>query len=345
MMDFLRIGLCTVRRPARTVVAVGTVALSLGLSACAGGGTQTQEAAEAGGNYPVTVHNCGQDVTFTAPPSNALLLDSAPVSTLSALGVLGSVSARAGAYPEQYYTAQENEQLAAMNSLTDQVDGTGHIQLSKDVVLAQGADAVFGHLDNVDRESLDKAGIPEVIEPIFCHSRTTPASMEDVYEQVNLYGEIYGVTDKSEQVNEGLRERVAAATERAQADTRPDKPTTAAVLYPTVGGGATFAYGQRSMATPQLEAAGMSNVFGDMAERVAEINVEELIRRDPDVIVLLHSTGDPAQVAEALKELPGADELRAVREGNVMVQLMNYTEPGTPLTVQGLENIVERFHP
>lgn len=327
---------------ARPVLAAGLGAALLGVSGCSTAqDTGTQASGE---GYPVTVHNCGQDVTFEHAPSNALLLDSAPVSTLSALGVLGSVTARAGAYPEDYYSAEENAQLAAMTSLTDQVDGTGHIQLSKDVVLSRGADAVFGHLDNVDRESLDRAGTPEIIEPIFCHSRTTPASMEDVYEQVNLYGQIYGIPERAEEVNNTLRERVAAATATAQADQRPDKPTTAAVLYPTVGGGATFAYGARSMATPQLEAAGLSNVFGDMSERIAEINVEELIRRNPDAIVLLYSEGDPQRVREALEALPGADQLTAVREGNVMVQLMNYTEPGTPQAVDGLEKIVARFH-
>ncbi|MEK0371883.1 ABC transporter substrate-binding protein [Corynebacterium mastitidis] len=328
----------------RTAVAAGLGLITLGISACAGGGDPAPDAA-AGGSYPVTVHNCGQDVTFDHAPRNALLLDSAPVSTLGALGVLGSVTARAGAYPEQYYSEEENKQLGAMTSLTDQVDATGHIQLSQDVILAQGADAVFGHLDNVDKSSLDRAGIPEVIEPIFCHSRTEAARMEDVYEQVSMYGRIYGVPEKADEVNRSLRERVAAATERARADARPDKPTTAAVLYPTVGGGATFAYGTRSMATPQLEAAGLRNVFGDMDQRIAEINAEELIDRDPDVIVLLHTEGDPARVAEALREIPGAERLRAVREGNVMVQLMNYTEPATPQTVDGLERIVARFHP
>ncbi|WPF66411.1 MULTISPECIES: ABC transporter substrate-binding protein [unclassified Corynebacterium] len=332
------------RTASRTVLAVGIGATLLGASACS---TSPDTSAQAPGveGYPVTVHNCGQDVTFEQAPNNALLLDSAPVSTLSALGVLESVTARAGAYPEEYYSTEDNARLAAMTSLTDQVDGTGHIQLSKDVVLAQGADAVFGHLDNVDRESLDRAGIPEIIEPIFCHSRTTPASMEDVYEQVSLYGQIYGIPEKAEEVNQSLRERVVAASARAQEDDRPEKPTTAAVLYPTVGGGATFAYGARSMATPQLAAAGLDNVFADMSERIAEINVEELIRRDPDAIVLLYTEGDPQRVRQALEALPGADQLTAVREGNVMVQLMNYTEPGTPQAVDGLEKIVERFHP
>ena len=56
-----------------------------------------------------------------------------------------------------------------------------------------------------------------------------------------------------------------------------------------------------------------------------------------------HSEGDPDQVVEALTDLPGADELTAVRDGEVMPQLFNFTEPPTPLSVEGLRRIVDRF--
>ena len=83
--------------------------------------------------------------------------------------------------------------------------------------------------------------------------------------------------------------------------------------------------------------------FGDVDERVFEVSLEELLGRDPDVLVLLHSDGDPAEVEEAIELLPGADGLTAVTNGDVMTQLFNFTEPPTPLSVEGLERIVARF--
>ncbi len=44
-----------------------------------------------------------------------------------------------------------------------------------------------------------------------------------------------------------------------------------------------------------------------------------------------------------MAELPGADALRAVRHDAILVQLFNFTEPPTPLSVTGLERIHERF--
>lgn len=66
---------------------------------------------------------------------------------------------------------------------------------------------------------------------------------------------------------------------------------------------------------------------------------------DPDIIILLHSEGDPDHVDAALRDLPGAGDLQAVQNEEVMTQLLNFSEPATPLSITGLERIVERFHP
>ncbi len=46
---------------------------------------------------------------------------------------------------------------------------------------------------------------------------------------------------------------------------------------------------------------------------------------------------------QAVRDLPGADELTAVREDAMLPMLLNFTEPPTPLSVDGLERIVETF--
>jgi hypothetical protein len=126
-------------------------------------------------------------------------------------------------------------------------------------------------------------------------------------------------------------------------DAAPDEGRTAAVLYPTVGGGAGYAYGTRSMAHPQLEAAGFGNAVADVDERVFEVTLEELLDRDPDALVLLYGDGDPGLVEDEIRGLPGADGLTAVQDDAILVQLFNFTEPPTSLSVDGLETIVSTF--
>ena len=106
---------------------------------------------------------------------------------------------------------------------------------------------------------------------------------------------------------------------------------------------ASYAYGTRSMAHPQLEAAGFTNVFADVDERVFEVSREELIGRNPDVLILLYSDGEPAAVKEAVTSMAGADAITAVANDDILVQLFNFTEPPSPLSLDGLERIVEAF--
>jgi len=97
------------------------------------------------------------------------------------------------------------------------------------------------------------------------------------------------------------------------------------------------------MAHPQLEAAGFEDVFADVDERVFEVSTEDLLERDPDVIILLHNAGDPKTVEESITQLAGAEDLTAVKNGDVMAQLFNFTEPPSALSVDGLERIIDRF--
>ncbi|GIJ20579.1 ABC transporter substrate-binding protein [Micromonospora lutea] len=320
----------------RLAVTVTASALVLLVAAC--GGT-AEQSATAGPGYPVTVTNCGVDVTFDAAPERIVLLKSAAVPYLQALGVMDRVTARAGQYPKEYYDAATLAALDRIPLLTDKTDTSGHLQISKEVVISQEPDLVLGEVDNLSRDSLSAVDIPLLEEPAMCPDNTTTPSFDDIYRQMETYGRVFGREAEAASAVGALRDRMA--TIQAAAGTASGR--TAAVLYPTVGGGTTYAYGSASMAHPQLEAAGFRNVFGDTRERVFEVTVEELLGRNPDVLILLYSDGDPAAVEQALTGLPGAEKLNAVRDGAVMTQLFNFTEPPTPLSIDGLERIVQRF--
>lgn len=319
-----------------------TVALLLAasLTACGSEDDDGSEPTSAStGSYPVTVENCGAEVTFEQAPERVVLLKSSAVPFLHEIGVLDRVTARAGAYPEEYYDEETLAQLGEIPLLTDELDSSGHLQISKEVVISEEPDLVLGQVDNLSRESLDAVGIPLIEEPALCEEGVDDPGFDDVYAQLEVYGQVFG---REAQVQEAIAELRADLAE-IEDEVGAGSGRTAAVLYPTVGGGTTYAYGTKSLAHPQLTAAGFENVFGNVEERVFEVTLEELLGRDPDVLVLLHSEGDPAEVEAAITRLPGAGELTAVRNGDVMAQLFNFTEPPTPLSVDGLEQIVERF--
>lgn len=322
--------------------AVALVGGALVLSACSTPAAESPDAADDdGGGYPVIVENCGTEVTFDAAPEQLVLLKSASVPALHDLGVLDRAVARAGAYPPEYFDDETNAELAEIPELTSDLDSSGHLQISKDVVIAQEPDLVFGEVENLPRQSLADVDINLLEEPAFCaDDGDTAPSFDSIYDQLHIYGAVFDKPAEAEETIQDLQQRVEAA----EAQVPADEDRTAAVLYPTIGGGTTYAYGTSSMAHPQLEAAGFTNVFEDTSERVFEVSAEQLLGRDPDVIILLHSEGEPEAVQAALEDLPGSAQLTAIQQDQVMTQLLNFTEPATPLSVTGLEHIVEEFH-
>ncbi|WP_104054727.1 MULTISPECIES: ABC transporter substrate-binding protein [unclassified Arthrobacter] len=325
-------------RSARTRFLAAATALAVGLAGC---GTEVSDGAPAtGGNYPVTVENCGMEVVFEQRPERGVLLRSAAVPYLHELGVLDDfITARAGAYPRGYYDDETWAELERIPMLSDELDTSGHLQISKEAVLAQEPQIVLGGAVNLGRDALEAAGVPLMEEPGLCPVPPANPSFDDIFEQMRTYGRIF---DAGAQAKAAVA-RLEAQLDDVLADVDPGEDRTAAVLYPTVGGGVPYAYGTSSMAHPQLEAAGFTNVFADVDERVFEVTAEELVGRNPDILILLYSDGDPAEVKAALTGVNGAAAMSAVQQDQILVQPFKFTEPSGPLVIDGLARIVERF--
>jgi len=320
----------------RSASALLVTALAVTLTACGGSADSDEDSSSEA--YPVTVTNCDEKVVIDEPPERVVLLESAPVTALDALGVLDRVVAKAGSFPAEYYDDDLAKRVEDIPMLADDIDASGHLAISQELVVSQRPDLVFGLPDGMTREGLADGGADLLIQNVYCPEAAPKASFDTLYEQIELYGQVFDRKDEAEKVIDSLKDRVEAVRQKSESG-----PTrTAAVLYPSVGGGPLYAYGNASMAHPQLEAAGLDNVFGDDDERVFEVNIEELVSRDPDVIILLYQ-GSPKGVTEELTGLPGAKKLTAVKNDDVLVQLFNFTEPPSPLVVDGLEKIADRF--
>lgn len=291
-------------------------------------------------SYPLTIENCDAEVTVDAPPERVLLLHSAPVEPLHRLGLLDRVIGKAGAFPEAYWDDEVNAVIQEVPEVAgDDLDASGHYEITLESVIAAEPDLVMSsNIESVPREGLADAGIPMLLVPSQCPGATISPDFDDVYGLVETYGEVFDVPDEAAAYIEQLQERVSGILADVGGETR-----TAAALFPTIGGGAGYAYGNVSMVHPQLESAGFENVFADVDERVFEVTLEEVIARDPDVLVLLHIDGAPQEVEDTIRALPGADTMTAVVEDEILVQLFHFSDPPTPLTVDGLERIVEHF--
>lgn len=301
-----------------------------------GGGDSTAPSA---GSFPVTVTNCSNEITFEGPPQRVVLLRNEVVPVLSSLGVLDRVVGLVGRFHDSYFDEPTREQLAGIPVLSDRISQVGGGEISIEDVLAEEPDLVIGTSETVTREGLLAQGVQVLENEESCEGSRATSTLDDLDTLFELYGDVF---DRSAEADAALAD-LDAQIEETVSRIEPGESRTAAMLYPTLGGGSPYAYGSGSMNHTLLELAGFTNVFADVPDRTYEVSVEELIAQDPDVLILLHSGADPAELEEAVTSLPGAEGLTAVQNGDLMPLLFGFASPASPIVIQGLDDIVQYF--
>jgi len=224
------------------------------------------------------------------------------------------------------------------------VAGRGHldgcVEVSLEAIIEYEPDIVIGYdTETLTADALADVGIQLYVMPPFCKNPRKP-SFDSIVDEVRFYGQLFGTSAIVDPAADALAATVASAADAPVAEGK-----TAAALYVNSDGSAIYAYSALGMVHPQMEALGMTNVFAELSERVSEVSIEEVIDRNPDVLVLLYDdTGlTPDDIAALVTELPGASSITAVADGAVYPLLFNYAEPPTPLVVKGLSVLSEQI--
>lgn len=320
----------------RTLRPLALLCGALLLAGCGGTNTPaTTGATEAGSansaGYPVTVASCGEQITFEHAPERVIMLTAVGASAMGDLGVLDKVIGRAGALDASIYPKEVAAQLDAIPVLDAGSSASGGAVLSTETVLEQRSDLVIGYDAGVDRKSLKDAGVPLYVPPSYCADFDEKhASFDLVHDETARLASIFGVAKKGEESNAALKKRIEDLPKASISG------QSAAAYYVTLGVDQVTTYGAPSMVQPIFEVVGLENVYASHPERKLRIGMEAVLDKNPDWIVLLHQDGTAEQVREFFTKQKGVGDLKAVTEGHVVVMPFPYTDPPSPLSVEGV---------
>jgi iron complex transport system substrate-binding protein len=322
----------------RSILSVATLVATVAVTtSCGSGGGTNSGNATASERKPVTFTNCGVEVTVDATPERVVLLDSGGVTQLDAVGALDQVVATAGEYPTEYFDEDVNERLKAIPALTSAQTSVGGVDISVESIIEAEPDLVIGYdTETVTREALSRAGIPLYVLPAYCDELEQP-SFQSVLDEVRLFGDLFDAEAAANAAIADLQSQIDRAT---QSPVVPDG-TTGAALFVAGDGSAVYAYTAQQLVDVQMSELGVRNVFAGLKDFVPEISAESLIEQNPDILILLYTdtTRRPEDVAGIVRRLPGADALTAVRNNALYPLLLNFSQPASPLTVQGLQRL------
>ena len=147
---------------------------------------------------------------------------------------------------------------------------------------------------------LGALGIPVYTAPV--------ETIAEAFGVVVDLGAMLGLEDRADAGIRGVREELRAVSRSTEGRPRP------AVLY-LIGLDPLMAAGPGTFVAELLDIAGGENVVADLGARWPQIALEEVIRRDPDVVIIGTAPGnDPLA---SLRGRPGWRDVTAVREGRV----------------------------
>ena len=285
------------------------------------------------GRSATTLVNCGREVTFDHEPERVVALGPSEVTTLYSAGAASKLVGRddAGKKSDPY-----PPDIRAAVADVPQLGSGGEV--TRENIIALNPDLVVGSVtETISPETLAAVGIPMISLSGNCGSNHAPglgdgtADFDDVFNDVTELGRLLDTTDRSTAAVATMRQQVARAEPAAALRGR----TAAAVI---VFENSLEVYGRQSMAHTQFQALGLRDAFGDADSRVFEASVEQLVSRNPDVVMILSYGESDAQAKARFLRIPGASDLAAVRGNRVFVQPYEYSSQGT-LSVTGLQNM------
>ena len=328
-------------RPCRLVTgAAVAVVAALALTACGtSAATQTKPAA-------VVLRNCDRDVTLASPPQRVVSLNQGSTELLLALGlgdrIVGSAT----------WTEPVRQDLAAANDRVPRLaDGTP----SFESVLGVEPDLVIGlyHAMFTDervasRDRFEEMGVATYLSPTSCQPEEAPlpepVELEDVYREVTEVARIFGVPERGERLVAQLHGRVAAARQKVGGLALP--PGFSVMFWfgqtdsPYVAG----ATGSPAIMAREL---GIANAYEDADAMWPQVSWEDVLRRDPTLVVMADLTRDgPGQSLASKVEFvtghPALRQLGAVRRERWLP--MRGTELNITIsTVDGVEKLADEM--
>jgi iron complex transport system substrate-binding protein len=196
------------------------------------------------------------------------------------------------------------------------------VSLRPDLVIATRE---VNHKDTIDE--LDRLGIPIFV--------VDPRGLDGVLESVRQVGRALNRSGDAARLVDQLRARRDAVMIRVRPLARP---RVLLVIWPDP----VTTIGRQAFITDVITAAGGQSVTEDLTQQWPQISLEEVLRRNPDWLLLPANGHQPISLAD-LERRPGWDRVEAVRRHRV-IYYDERLDHSSPRAFDALEDLARKLH-
>ena len=285
------------------------------------------------------IQSCNRTVSFNKPPERAISND---VNLTEMMLVLGLTDKMVGYTGISGWKTLDKEMRSGVKKLPE----LSKKYPSKEVLVGADADFFFAGWNygmkvggEVTPETLEPFGIKvyELTESCIHIMKKNKVTMEDMYNDILNLGVIFNVEQRAKNLVNKYKKEIASITSQSQKsiplkvfvyDSGEDKPFTA-VLY--------------AMPTALIEAAGGKNVMETFKKSWGTVTWEEVIERNPEVIVIVNYGNVTAkQKRKFMMTNPAFAQIDAVKNDRFVT--LEYVEatPG-PRNIKAIKKLMKGF--
>ncbi|AYG69256.1 MULTISPECIES: ABC transporter substrate-binding protein [unclassified Rhizobium] len=319
-----------------------TIAFALGLTGFAASGFAATQ-------YPLTIGNCGQKVTFQKAPAKLVSIGQGMTEILFSLGLADKVAGTAvwvGPVLPQFAEANGKiPRLADNDPSFESVVGK-----EPDLVAAEFEWHVGPQGSVGKREQFSELGINTYIAPTDCVAKVNADggdgvrkelfTMDLIYQEIGELAEIFDVKDRGDALIANLKKREADAVASISGSRAKDLPIVFWFSSKEVKGDA-FIAGKNSAPAYILKTLGARNVV-TTEEEWPLVGWETIAQANPAVIVIAtmdrrrYAADDPKVKLEFLEKDPVTSQLDTVRNKHFVMMDAQSMNP-TIRTIDGIE--------
>jgi iron complex transport system substrate-binding protein len=173
-----------------------------------------------------------------------------------------------------------------------------------------------------------------------------PTSIQGIYDTINLIGKATGAENNANTLVDSLKNQISEVTQTIAAANIEDKPKVYyEIWYDTTG---IMSAGSGSWINDVISAAGGVNIFADNSQEYPNTNSEEILYKNPTVILLPSNmgTGTPFYGSvDDVKARPGWNAIDAIQNDRIYVIDQNvFGEPGARVADQ-VQAVAECLYP
>lgn len=270
-------------------------------------------------DYPLTLTDSfDRQVTIAAEPQSIVSLAPSSTEMLFALGLGDKVIGVTDAcdYPE-----------AAL--AIEKMGGYQGVNVEKIVAAEPGLIIADSLTTKEVVEQLASLGLPVLA--------IKAETVEDVLANFTLIGKAANVTADAAELNASLQARLDAVATKIDAITDADRP----LVFYEVWHDSLMSAGPDTFIGHIVTAAGGENAMADAATDWPELDLEILIGKNPDIVLLGHDAESPAEVLVR----PNWQTIAAVKDERVFAMNPDiFNRPG-PRIVDAVETLAKILHP